>query len=173
MGAIYSVTCHLQEPISNDFSVTRHLLRTTGRLYSRTGLPKRREVLTVIFTPSKDNLTSSYTLGVPASVPLISQWNGGTFGLTWMVSWAACPLRFGSLLILVILALSFILMASSHSIVSPSSHWAQSCPWQRKNMMLPGLMFPTFLIAAPTSRLRNKSSWVQFWDQYPPEIPCI
>lgn len=28
-------------------------------------------------------------------------------------------------------------------------------------MMLPGLMFPTCPIAAPTSRLRNKSSWVQ------------
>lgn len=42
-----------------------NILGTTGKLYSRAGLPKRREVLTVIFTPSKDNLTSSYTPAVP------------------------------------------------------------------------------------------------------------
>lgn len=104
---------------------------------------------------------------------LISQWNGGTFGLAWMVSWAACPLRFGSLLILVIVALPSILMASSHSTVSPSSHWAPSCPWQRENMMLPGLMFPLVWLLPPPQDLETNPLGFSLWDQYPPAITCI
>lgn len=59
--------------------------------------PERRKFLTVIFSKVKI-ISHHHTL----RQFLISQRNGGTFGLAWMVSWAACPLRFGSLLILVL-----------------------------------------------------------------------